>query len=143
MKKTSQSGFTLVELMVTLAIVGLLAAFFYPSLGNTGDDAKVAAARTSLNKDFPAAISAQLARTRSCSTVTTENLHKRGVNDKTVWGDTWTAVPNGNIVTLTYPLSSAQDVASAGTDLALVAEDGVVTSATFTNPNLIITYRCQ
>src|SRR5690606_38699857 len=109
----------------------------------SGDDAKVDAARTTLNKDFPAGISAQLARTRSCATVTTDNLHKRGVNDKTVWGDTWTVATSGNIVTLTYPLSSAQDITGAGTDLALVADDGVVSSATFTNPNLVVTYRCQ
>lgn len=142
-KMHSQQGFTLLELMVVLALIGILAGFFYPRLASSGDDAKVAAARTWMNKDFPAGISAQLARTRSCSTVTKDNLTKRGVNEKTLWGDSWTVSVTSNTVTLTYPLTSAQDMASAGADLATLKEDGIVQTSTFTSPNLLVTYRCQ
>ena len=44
-RNSSQSGFTLVELMVVVAIVGILSALSIPVLSRYRDEAKVAAAR--------------------------------------------------------------------------------------------------
>src|SRR6058998_4189001 len=49
LRRSAQAGFTLIELMVVLVIIGVLAALIVPNVLERAEDARVTAARTDVN----------------------------------------------------------------------------------------------
>lgn len=144
--QSKQTGFTLMELAITIAIIAVLAAVFLPGLLQNQEDAKASSALTQLQKDFPSAISRQISRTNVCNgtTMTKANLESRGMQPNGVFGDSWTVSYAANVVTVTYPVTGASDAATVATDLrTAMANSNNVASVGGTGNNVVIGYRCN
>lgn len=145
-KRTTQKGFTLLELVIAIAILALLAAALLPSMLKSRDDAQYSAALTQLQKDFPSGITRQLARTNQCNatTMTRANLITRGLPVNTVWGSAWSASYASNLVSIVYPLTNSDDPASVGQDLAdNLSGSSNVAGVAVSGTNLTVQYRCN
>lgn len=143
--KKKQGGFTLVELVVVLAILALIIGVMSTGLFQSKEDAKVQAAKTQLLKDFPSGITRLVTMSNKCNstTITYDKLVERGAPAETVFGGTWSVTTSGgNTATVTYPLD-LQD-----TDLATDLKDSLndapnVKSVSGTTAQIVVAYRCN
>lgn len=143
--KKKQGGFTLVELVIVLAILALFILVLSSGLFQSKEDSKVQAVKTQLLKDFPSAITRLVTMSNKCNntTITYDKLVERGVASETVFGGTWSVTTaGGNTATVTYPLD-LQD-----TNLATELKDSVavannVKSVTATSSQIVVAYRCN
>jgi len=143
--KKKQAGFTLVELVVVLAILAIIIAVMSGGLFQSKEDAKVQAVKTQLLKDFPSGITRLVTMSNKCSntTITYDKLVERGAPAETVFGGTWSVTTSGgNTATVTYPLD-LQD-----TDLATALKDSLtgapnIKSVSSTSSQIVVAYRCN
>ncbi|KQW19944.1 MULTISPECIES: prepilin-type N-terminal cleavage/methylation domain-containing protein [Pseudomonas] len=143
--KKKQGGFTLVELVVVLAILALIIGVMSSGLFQSKEDAKVQAAKTQLLKDFPSGITRLVTMSNKCNntTITYDKLVERGAPAETVFGGTWSVTTSGgNTATVTYPLD-LQD-----TELATALKDSLtaapnVKSVSGTSAQIVVAYRCN
>jgi len=143
--KKGQQGFTLVELVVVMAILALIIAVMSSDLFQSKEDAKVQAARTQLTKDFPSAITRILTMTNLCSSTTIDKakLVARGAPAQTVFGLAWAVSTSaGNTVTITYPLDLDDTTLATSLKDALTLSPNVK-SVTSTSSQVVVSYRCN
>lgn len=140
----SQKGFTLIEILIVLAIIGLLASTFLPGLMRKREDAKFTTALTYLQKDFPGAITSQVSRTNECIGMTKQDLVDRGLVENTVWNLPWTLdSATSNLVTIGYPIDST-DTKAASTLATTLSQSTNISSAVATaNSKVTVAYRCN
>ncbi|MBJ2204226.1 type II secretion system protein [Pseudomonas sp. ChxA] len=141
-----QKGFTLLEIVIAIAIVAMLAAFILPGLLQNKEDAKYSTALTQLEKDFPSAITRQVSRTNTCSStsITKELLLERGLPAKTVWNTDWSvAGVTSNTVTINYTLDSTDDKTAADMATALSSNNNVQSATASGNTQIAVAYRCN
>lgn len=143
-RSSKQKGFTLIEIMVAIAIVALLAAMFLPGLMRKREDAKYSTALTMLQKDFPGAIATQVSRTNLCLGMTKADLTDRGVPTLGVWNQAWTLdSATANLVTISYPIDST-DASTAGDLVTALLQSSNISTATATaNTKVTVAYRCN
>lgn len=143
--KKNQGGFTMIELVVVLAIVALVIGFAARGLFQSKEDAKVQTAQNQLMKDYPSAIIRLVTLSNQCNntSITKDKLISRGISEKTVWGTDWSVTTTGgNRATITYALDVKDADAGPNLATALAASDNIV-SATGTASSVVVTYYCN
>lgn len=141
-----QKGFTLLEIVIAIAIVAMLAAFILPGLLQNKEDAKYSTALTQLEKDFPSAITRQVSRTNTCSStsITKALLLERGLPTTTVWNTDWSvAGVTSNTVTINYTIDSADDNTAADMATALGKNNNIQSATASGNTQIAVAYRCN
>lgn len=141
-----QKGFTLLEIVIAIAIVAMLAAYILPGLIQNKEDAKYSTALTQLEKDFPSAITRQVSRTNTCSStsITKPLLIERGLPTKTVWNTDWSvAGVTSNTVTINYTIDSADDNTAADMATALSSNNNIQSATASGNTQIAVAYRCN
>ena len=122
--KKSQGGFTLVELVVVLAILALIIGVMSSGLFQSKEDAKVQAAKTQLLKDFPSAITRLVTMSNKCNntTITYDKMVERGAPEETVFGGAWTvSTAGGN----TAGAARSWPISGTGSRCKRVCTDGM------------------
>lgn len=141
-----QKGFTLVELAIVMAIIGLLAYFFLPGMLQNREDAKYSTALTQLSKDFPSAIIRQVGRTNQCSatSITKALLQDRGLPALTVWNTAWSITSvTSNLVTVNYTIDANDAKAASDMATALTGSNNVSSATASGTGSITVAYRCN
>lgn len=129
-----QHGFTLIELMVAIAVASLLGFLAVQALGGQQDTARVGSARSFFTEVLPSALTSYGSSVGQNSAIPDAGaLHPYGVPADTSWGEAWTVKSSGtslNGVDVTYPIggSNADEI---GANLVTLLES---TKADSTKP---------
>lgn len=108
-------GFTLIEMLVVLLIIGLVVAYFGHSVMGSSEDTKLNVARTQVLTALPSALISYYNANGYEGPVLlgasnpTRELVRRGVNPDSPWGNAWSIVSENagsdqKIVKILYPL---------------------------------------
>ena len=146
--RKKQGGFTLLEIVIALAVLAVIIGVLASGLFQSQEDAKLQAARTQIMKDFPSAIMRVVSISNSCTKVDKARLIARGLPDKTVWGTDWTVSgATSSDITIVYPTEAKDQVSLK--DLV----DGIptytndsssnVSTITTSGKNITVAYRCN
>ena len=102
----TRSGFSLVEVVIALVIVGIVAIFALPSLGTNSDKKSIKGAANSVTAELAVARSAAIARDR-CATVHLNSSGDLWVTTQTCGGSPIDTLTRRNLVTAFNVTSTA------------------------------------
>lgn len=106
--RSKQAGFTMVEIMIVIAIIGILTYLVVQGLSGNQDTARASDARTFFTSSLPSSVTSYGAAVGQNSTISAaDDLIPYGAPVETAWGDSWSVSSSGTArdgVTIQYPI---------------------------------------
>ncbi|MDD2714551.1 MAG: prepilin-type N-terminal cleavage/methylation domain-containing protein [Candidatus Wallbacteria bacterium] len=116
-------GFSLVELMIVVAIIGILIAVLLPELGDMATRARISTAQSSMNGVRDAIVRFQAQESRKCENLDWLVPRYLTENKRDPWGNQYSIVPTDGII-----MSNGPDGKVAGDVMDPVNRDNLIVS---------------